>query len=218
VKPVSLLSATELLRACLDEGSPEFWEEFIRRFEPLILAVVVRTARRYGIQAQAEYQDLLQETYLKMCADRCRALRAFAPQHPDSVFAFLKVLTANVVHDRCQARAAWRRDYNREVALDHRLDLLTDEPAADWAVLLREVDQALQANLSGDKQKRDRIVFWLYYRQGFTSRAIADLPSVQLTQKGVESLLHRLAGMVRSTLEGTKGKAAQAPSYKETAP
>ena len=43
--------------------------------------------------------ELVQETYLKLCADQCRLLRGFQSRHPGSIFGYLKVVTANVVHD-----------------------------------------------------------------------------------------------------------------------
>jgi len=46
------------------------------------------------------------------------------------------------------------------------------------------------------------MVFWLYYRAGFTASAIASLPTVGLTTKGVESLIFRLTRIVRENLAG----------------
>jgi len=42
------------------------------------------------------------------------------------------------------------------------------------------------------------VIFFLYYRQGYTAAEIAALPSLQLTTKGVESIIARLTHMIRS--------------------
>ena len=44
---------------------------------------------------------------------------------------------------------------------------------------------------------RDRLIFWMYYRQGFTAKAIAAIPSISLTVKGVEGVIQRLTGQLR---------------------
>jgi RNA polymerase sigma-70 factor (ECF subfamily) len=49
--------------------------------------------------------------------------------------------------------------------------------------------------------ERDRALFWLYYRQGYTAEEIARLPSAGLTAKGVESALRRVTVWLRGEVE-----------------
>src|ERR1700686_3646400 len=93
------LSAEELVRACAESGNAEAWEEFVRRFRLVIGAAVRRIAYRYGKPNDAMVDDLIQDTYLKVCSDRCRMLRDLKPQHPDAFFGMLKVTAANVARD-----------------------------------------------------------------------------------------------------------------------
>jgi RNA polymerase sigma-70 factor (ECF subfamily) len=58
--------------------------------------------------------------------------------------------------------------------------------------------EQIDCRLSATESKRDRTIFWLYYRQGFSAREIAELPGLGLTQKGVESCIHRLTNMLRA--------------------
>jgi RNA polymerase sigma-70 factor (ECF subfamily) len=46
--------------------------------------------------------------------------------------------------------------------------------------------------------ERDRVMFWLYYRQGYTAEEIARLPAIGLTAKGVESALRRVTVWLRA--------------------
>jgi RNA polymerase sigma-70 factor (ECF subfamily) len=55
-------------------------------------------------------------------------------------------------------------------------------------------------------QERDRTVFWLYYQQGFSAKAIAALPSIGLSEKGVESAILRLTREVRNRLATTRSE------------
>src|SRR5690242_10687121 len=93
------MSLEELIQACAEGGDDVAWEEFVRRFHDLIAGVVLRTARRCGSTSVTLVQDLIQDTYLKICADPCRLLTEFTPKHPDAFYGYLKVVTSNVVLD-----------------------------------------------------------------------------------------------------------------------
>ena len=66
--------------------------------------------------------------------------------------------------------------------------------------LLEKLDRML---LSAPKiiGARDRALFWLYYRQGFTADEISRMPAVGLTPKGVESALRKVAAWLREEIE-----------------
>jgi RNA polymerase sigma-70 factor (ECF subfamily) len=68
------------------------------------------------------------------------------------------------------------------------------------SALLEQLDRKL---LSAPKiiGHRDRALFWLYYRQGFTAEEISRLPAAGLTAKGVESALRRVTAWLRAEIE-----------------
>ncbi len=59
--------------------------------------------------------------------------------------------------------------------------------------MLREIDQCIERVST----QRDRKIFWLYYQRGLTAKDIAELPSIGLNAKGVESCIYRLTKAVR---------------------
>jgi RNA polymerase sigma-70 factor (ECF subfamily) len=219
------MSLEELIQACAENGDEAAWEEFIQRFHTMIAAVVLRTARRWGESSPSLIDDLIQEAYLKICCDRKRLLSEFTPRHPEAFYGYLKVVTTNVVHDYFRAQRSQKRGSGQtEYSTDETL-LATASPhmerAADrmhHAVLLKEVDRALCAALAGDELKRDRAIFWLYYRYGLTAAAIARLPSISLTVKGVESVVHRLTRFVRERLAERASVLGQAQDGKGIGP
>jgi len=199
------MSLEELVRACAQGGDAAAWEEFVRRFHPLIAGVVVRTARRWGASSPALFDDLVQESYVKLCRDHMRLLREFEPQHPEAFYGYLKVIAANVVHDHFRALHSRKRGPGAgdcEAEDLGRTAKAVGEGTPDRierAILLREVDAVL-LTLEGAEATRDRAIFWLYYRQGLTAQAIAELPTLSVGVKGVESVLHRLTRLVRERL------------------
>jgi RNA polymerase sigma-70 factor (ECF subfamily) len=197
------LSAEELIEICTTRGDAEAWGEFTHRFHRLIAGIAFRTARRYGTAPPALVEDLVQEVYLKLCADRCRLLRSFKAEHPDALFGYLKVIAANVVHDHFKGANAAKRGAGLDPA---GIEAIEQSPVSDsgrnlWeveqGVLLSQIDSVLQTKAGGDAARRDRSIFWLYYRQGLSARAISLLPSMGLTAKGVESTILRLTRLVR---------------------
>ncbi len=200
------LSPESLIEMCID-GEVAAWEEFMRRYQRLIAGVVFRTAQKWGEASSTTLDDLVQETYLKLCADDYRLLRAYDPKHPDAIYGYLKVISANIVHDRFKALHSEKRGGSQIVEdvtiLENRSgdsDVSGSEHAMEREILLREIDAHLSASLSGETADRDRTIFWLYYRQGFTTKAIASLPTIGLTMKGVESTIFRVTKMIRTRM------------------
>jgi DNA-directed RNA polymerase specialized sigma24 family protein len=62
---------------------------------------------------------------------------------------------------------------------------------------LEQIDKVLRQVTAGKDQQRKRAIFWLRHRQGLTAREIAAIPGIGLTTEGVESVLMRLAVMIR---------------------
>lgn len=211
----SSISSDDLIAKCISERSTAAWEEFVLRFNPLIAKVVLRIARRWGECSGPILDDLVQETYLKLCADNYRVLRNFKPHQPDAAYGFLKVITANVVHDHFKSSHALRRGSGNspesiELAETYgesarNQSSLTTLPV-ERTILLHEIDQHLARSLPPAELPRSRLVFWLYYRSGLTASAIASLPAIGLSTKGVESMLFRLTGLVKMALSQPIGE------------
>ena len=64
-----VLSDDELVRECAERPCPEAWAEFIRRVHPLIASVVMRGCRQWSDTRPEVIEDLIQQTYLKLCAN-----------------------------------------------------------------------------------------------------------------------------------------------------
>ena len=194
----------ELVKVCAGSKDERAWAEFIRRFQVVIAAAVLRTARHWGEPSRSQLDDLIQDTYLKLCENDSRLLRSFQPRHEDSVYGFLKVVAANVVHDHFKASLAAKRGAGTTCVEPIEIDSYVprDDTFNDLAqrLQLEHVDRILKQVTAGKDQEKKRTIFWLRHRQGFTASEIAVLPSIDLTTEGVESILLRLTIMIRSHL------------------
>jgi RNA polymerase sigma-70 factor, ECF subfamily len=201
----SKLQAQELLQLCLQSEDQVVWMEFVRRFQPLIARVVVKSIRRWTNPVPSLIDDLVQDTYLKLCANNFRALRDFDCHHENALFGFLKVVASNVVQDHFRSSYSQKRGSGRE---EEELDQVTAATAssssfcesAERNILIAEIRQCLESQASEPNFARDCMIFWLYYQQGLTAKAISELSAVGLTVKGVESTLLRLTRLVREKM------------------
>lgn len=206
------LSSSELVRACSGSNDEEAWTEFIRRFHGVIAAAVLRTTRRWGEPSRFQPEDLIQDTYLKLCDDNSRLLRSFRSRCEGSIYGFLKRVAANVVHDRFKSARAVKRGAAQTEAIvepiqiDPRTAAEGSFDAVNKRLRLGQVYKILDEVTAGKDQERKRTIFLLRHRQGFTASEIAAIPSIGLTTEGVESILMRLTDMIRGHIAGPSPK------------
>jgi RNA polymerase sigma-70 factor (ECF subfamily) len=198
----SSFSSQELLQECVTRADAEAWEEFVRRFQPLIAGVVARTAMRWAEVSPGLVDDLVQETYLKICTDHFRRLREFENRFEDAIYGFLKAIAYNVTMDYFKVRHATKRGSQllSKAEFDTALQTVAQEDSMEDQILLREIEDLVERITETD---RDKLVFLLYYRQGFTAKAISELPGIELSEKGVESCLLRLTRQLRQHIVGS---------------
>jgi RNA polymerase sigma-70 factor, ECF subfamily len=203
----SAMSPEELILSCFRDGGDSAWAEFVHRFHPLIASVVLRVARQWGAASTQVVDDLIQDTYLKLCADRQQFVKKFGSSHENNVYGYIKVFTANLSHDHFKAARSLKRGgpaTNPSTAFgacdEHEQVSPSPVASAERRVLIREIDSCLRGVARGPHLERDCRIFWLYYRVGLAASAIAALPTIGLTVKGVESTLQRLTKQVRQRL------------------
>jgi RNA polymerase sigma-70 factor (ECF subfamily) len=200
------MSAEELICACAESNDDAAWEEFVARFHRPVSLSIIRTAYHWGVIPQQVVDDLVQETYLKLCAEKCRLLRAFAIENPDAIAGYIKTTAANVAHDHFKSLYSQKRGAGRTQESTEEIDTSAGSGsfgspgAMERQILLKQIEKCLDTCLAGPDQERDRRIFWLYYQQGLSAKAIATLPTVGLTAKGVESAILRLTRLVRQQI------------------
>src|SRR5262249_430455 len=123
-------------------------------------------------------------------------LRRYQPRHENSFLGYLKVVTRNVVYDH------FRKEHPvDEVTVELKPEINPaggDSPENE--IFFAQVDKILRLRGNGPQEQKERAIFWLYYRHGMTSRAIAAIPALGLTVKGVESCIFRLIVYIKKKL------------------
>ena len=221
---LSSISIEELVRRCASSSDPELWQEFVNRLHSLIAKIVYRVAAQMGDCSCQTVDDLIQETYLRLCAKDCQVLRNFEHRHDRAFLNFIQVIAANVTRDHF--RSAYVRKTTRIPSDDATgEDLLpaTAESAGssktiEREILIREVECHLEKCTTGPDQERNRKIFWLYYRTGLSASEIAALPGIGLATKGVETLILRMGKEVRCCLAESRDHAKSVRTHEGTLP
>jgi len=168
----------------------------------------MRTASLWGEPSRSLVEDLVQITYLKLWEDGCRLLREFAIQHPEAILGYLKKTAANATHDyfkhgRSQSSGGDNAHVSTsDVDPEAGKEVHGSEEKIAFGVFLNEIDEHLKHCLTGPDRQRDRMIFWLYFRQGMSTKEIASLPTIGLSTKGVGSVIERLKHGIREQIVG----------------
>lgn len=199
------LTPPELLALCLNSRSQVPWYDFVDRFQPVIASVVTKTLRRCMVPNPSLVDDLVQETYLKLCANDLKALRDFDCRHEHALAGFLKVVASNVTQDYLrsslsQKRGSGKGEDDLEKAIPTAGCVTNSAAAMEQAIMIRQIQRCLVKQSSEPNSKRDCKIFSLYYRHGLTAHAIARYPGIDLSVKGVESALFRITQMLKAKL------------------
>lgn len=188
------LSNQELIQRCL-ASDQVVWTEFLRRFERPISMVVIRTLRRRLRPTPTLVEDLVQNTYLKLLDDNCKALRTFKAQHENSIYGYLQVMASNITQDYLRKLDAKKRDSRVEQDIEELPpDLISDSSAsreAEHRTEIRQVEERLKKITTGTEQE----IFWLYNRWGLTAKEISQI--FQMNIKSVENMLARILRLLR---------------------
>jgi RNA polymerase sigma-70 factor (ECF subfamily) len=215
------MSDEKLVRTCAESTDRTAWDEFVSRFHSPISLSIIRTAYQWDESPQQVVDDLIQDTFLKLCADNCQMLLKFAAQHPNVIRGYIKMIAVNVAHDYFKSTHSQKRgsgktaQFSDEIEPQAQAGGIGSEERIEREVLLKEITTSLLTCSSGPDQKRDCSVFWLYYQQGMTAKAIASMPAMGLTTKGVESVIFRLTRLVREEVVVLRSQALVKTSRSE---
>lgn len=194
------LSLRDIWRKCLDSpADDEVWQELLDRVYPVLLRIARNVAHNSGLDRPEDIDDLVQEICLKIShPSSLRAIRL--PSDDKQADRYFHATAANAARDALKTRFACKRGEHVTISMEDHLTELADSiaaPAIERDILFRQIDELLEAATG------ERAIFWLYFREGLTSKEIASIPAVGLTSKGVESALQRMTTSLRNRLKAT---------------
>lgn len=198
--------ANRLIQACANGTGRGVWEEFLRRYHTCVVGAAARVSRRWGSGTADEIDDVVQEIYLKLFAERHRTLGRFHSTDDTAFLTLVKVIATNTARDYYRRKHAERRGASQTTTLAEPPAHIGVQPEQEMHATYADIDRLLRAITQGENGVRDRAIFYFYYRDGMTARAIASLPGVGLSAKGIEGVLHRLKTSIRGMAQETRSE------------
>ena len=154
----------------------------------MIAATIIKNLRGSKTVSTDLIDDLVQDTYVRIW--KLKALQSFRSPEPKAIYGFIQAIAFTVAQDHLRSAGAQKRGGGMErTTLEAAHDESSGNRAMERRVLLREIEEILSEIAP---LPRDQAVFLLHHRHGLTAKAIAELPGIGLTPKGIESLLYRL--------------------------
>jgi RNA polymerase sigma-70 factor (ECF subfamily) len=205
-----LIEPGDLVRACGEHADSErLWSEFQFRYQKLIFHYVLRAARASAAnleEVRETLPDLVQQVYFRLVQNNGRILRTFRGDTDFAVRALLARVSTSVLVDHYRYEAAQKRAVCT-VRLEDTIDVIDRSPLSGFRStgsgedeVLAGIDfgRRLLARKDQKNSARDALIFKLYYVDGLTASEIASCRSMNLTVRGVESVLSKMRRLIRA--------------------
>lgn len=218
------LTTEVLVRRCRKRPPDEAaWQEFVRRYHSVITANVAnafhaKAGTEFGRQhqfSQNSIDDLVQTVYFRLIEDNCRVLRAFRGALENSLPAYLTMISRNVVKDHFRGIKAGKRP-KISFSLDELMETGGDggllgglsagidgKPSRTAAprISVEEIDALLKKALTRKDRDRNILIFKLRYCDGLTLEEIREALKLDMSSKGIGSILSRVNARIRWTVQ-----------------
>lgn len=206
---------------CASHENEECWTEFVRRFGATVRGALCWTLCRLDVALPSDIVDeLAQEVYCRLLADRGRPLRSFRGGHERQVRAFLARIARSVVFDHLRLLGAHKRPrLSQPEDVEAICAWLTDDrPTPEERVLRREqrllVWHRVRRAASNRRplRRRNLGILRLALLEGWSSREISRDLGGTLSPSGVDSIICRARQRLAEE-EGVRLPSRQEPAH-----
>jgi RNA polymerase sigma-70 factor (ECF subfamily) len=193
------------LASYLDNRQSAAWGEVAGAFRTTIAATIIKLLRRFRPADAEDVDELIQEVYLRLCANDFRVFRTCRATHPKQLFALVQAVAATTTLDFYRGQRAQSRGGKVEfvpLTVEHHSPLNAPHDI-ERNVLITQIEHILGRIGEGNDpgvNERNRQIFWLYYRHGYSAKDIAAVPSIGLSRAGVESVVYRLLAQLQEVM------------------
>ena len=204
------LSSLQLFQLCAehwDQG--EYWEEFLRRYNQLLVSSVYQAYRRFakaGLPPPWAVAEVLQDTYLKILKNDCLMLRRFRGHSDQEARAYLVQAVIKITISRLRREHAKKR-WAEVIRLDDLLrqgegeEGLTKLPSGYTGEISEpELVELLRRHFPDPQGRRDSLIFLLHVREGLRVSEIAAAGIFGVKADGIHNAIARVRTKLKNIL------------------
>lgn len=210
---------TELVWICANEpGNYSAWAEFCSRFDGRIWLMIYRECRDKELASATNNfhetaQDLVQDVYMKLVEQNCKALKNFEGRSENSIYAYLGIIAKNVVRNHITKKSAKKRpqigasmdDVDFETKFDKNrlseLGYISHLNLEKLTNIKEKIEHILNSKLKNKNKQRNKFIFKLYFYDDFSIDEIASHFGFKLSSKRISNLISELKKIIRQNLK-----------------
>ncbi|MDZ7362572.1 MAG: sigma-70 family RNA polymerase sigma factor [candidate division KSB1 bacterium] len=222
------LPNTQLIKLCAEAPDHrEAWLLFHQRFDRSIRLFILRECKRKDLTANRSqfeeiFNDLVQDVYLKLVQNNCRALRNYKALNEDSIYQYLAIIARNAVRGYLTKVGAKKRRA-KLISLDtpvagpqenenlRLIDVVPDAgPSPDASLEAQseqqELDWLLEQIVTGASKERDILIYKLHYEEGFSPEQIVEHCGIALSDKRIRNIITEIKQKIIEARQSPKSK------------
>lgn len=187
-------------------GDNAAWQEFIRRFQNFIAAVIINECKRLHYKEGYErIEDLLHNVYVRLLANESRALRNFKGKFENSIVSYLKLIAINVV--RSDRLVTSRHPVVNQPAVESVYQDMVPDSGSEERLEAGALEQAIQDCLGLIEEQRrngarDVLLFRCVFFEEMSVEEVADLPEFKtLSEKRIANIVSEIKAALRDCLQ-----------------
>ena len=204
-----------------DSNNQAAIKEFIARYDRFIRGVIFKTLNQkdHGVRyinTPRGLEDLVNDVYIRLLRNDCRALTQFNGQYDNSIFSYLRSISANIA--RNHIRDSQRERYYKQTpffsddderSADEYLELLAsaaqrydcDFSKAESKTLELVIRTKLQRMFNQTLVDRNFLIFKLHCLHGYKFNELANIKALGLNQNGISTTVSRIKYCLKHSLK-----------------
>ena len=202
---------TELIDQCAhDKKNNKAWLEFLSRYEGCIHNMVIQECKNSELkknifQFEETVRDLVQDVYLKLLQNDCKALRTFRGDSENSIYSYLAIISKNVVKNyivkiRAKKRPPIDRSLDNFIIVNeengevyycdkHKTAIFDTEQEFKLKMLKEKIDICLKRIMTGRDKDRNKEIYQLHLYNGYTPKEIASYFNFGLSTRRIANII-----------------------------
>lgn len=200
----------ELLAGVLSRA-PGAWEQFLKRYERLMISCIRKVLYRYtALHADADIEDMLSATLINLIKDDFHKLRAFDVERGYKLSSWVGLIATNTAHDALRGRDPNHDSLEQRAEDSQRFAPVDMSPTPDLEFETRERWDQLRAGLD-QLSPDDREFLVMCYAEELEPEEIAKqlgiaLNTVYSRKNKVREKLRRIVESLATREESAGGR------------
>jgi len=193
-----VLSESELLRKCLNEGDGVVWELFVRRYAKLIWGALSKTFLSYSFRhTEEDLEDIFNAVFVSLLDNDFRKLRQFRNENSCSLSTWLTIIASRTAIDHMRQDRSHLYTETTEGGRDIYETIPASEKSFEHLIIEKQRDERLKAAIA-QLGAQDRLIMRLVLEKGFSPEETAVIMGI--SAETVYSRKNRLAEKLKKSV------------------